>query len=426
MSQISSHFIVMYHRRIVKEGQRKYQERHHPERLSDVVIEETDPAPLLASETSDHEKKDLLCKHRFMQKFDNESERVVARRSVNFSFPVAAMMLSALLVVSCTLPSLRIEVYGVVGIFIEIGKYLKEEAVKKESIFSMAAAMVEQAVYMEETVHYIGNIFLTIVFIATLLVVPIAMLATMTYMWLFPQTRKTRERVAIAIETLQAWQYVEVYILGIIIESWQLGQVSRLFLNTYCDDLNPLLESLAFYGVIATNDAQCMEVEASIGFGAFLLIPFVFGLASVGSFVIKAYTQYLRQKHDDEVDTSEMDKLRAFDRTTWDDRDEAATIIQKPPIGFTDTFKWALRAAGVGDNSTVASHPEVLSLEESEMYAGTGSSDHPNDAPVDFANTITYPDNHSSTSSGDGSALGETRELLPADEPDSSDTIIET
>ena len=418
MSQISSHFIVMYHRRIIRTGQQKYQERHHPERTAAAVASsgESGESNLSSPEMAEDSKKDQLCRHLFTRAHKQDGDKVVASCTVNASLPAISVVLAALLTVSCILPSLRIEAYGVVGIAIELGKRFAEDAVRYKSIFSIAVTLVEQAVYMGEIRHYLGHIFLALMFIVTMLLVPVVMLATMMYMWLFPQTRERRERVAITIETLQAWQYVEVYILGVLIESWQLGSVSKLFLNRYCESLNPSLELLSSYGVIEPQDAQCFELEATIALGAYLLIPFVFGLAIVGSYVIKAYVQYLREKHDEEEDTSEEAKLRAFDRTTWDNRDNALESIRKPPVLFTDTYRWTLRLAGPGDNSTVGDGSA-----DGEGLLGDGSAkleetiNLGETAPAVTAGN-TYQGNSTSSSGGSDP---EGRALVPRDEESS-------
>lgn len=393
MSQISSHFIVMYHRRIVKAGQKKYQERHHLQTSAEVASGESNPAVLLSPETANDVKKDQLSTYRFTR-LHKDGDKLVARRTANVFLPFVSALLSALIAMCCVLPSLKLEAHGLIGIILELGTKFAEDAVRYESIFSKATTLVQQAFYMGESKHYVGNIFLATMFILTLLVVPIAMLAIMMYMWLFPQTQERREKIAITIETLQAWQYVEVYILGMIIESWQLGQVSKLFLNRYCDSLNPLLETLAAYGILDPKDAQCFELEASIASGAYLMIPFVFGLALVGSYVIKAYIQYLREKNEEEEDSPEENKLRAFDRTTWDNRENALESIRHPPVLFTDTFRWTLRTIAPGDNSTVSSQPEAL--------LGEGSDKSEDDGVADEAETPLIHENTSSSGSEAG------------------------
>jgi hypothetical protein len=194
----------------------------------------------------------------------------------------------------------------------------------------------------------------------------------LAFMWIWPLNRAQMERSAVILEILQAWQYVEVYMLGIIIESWQLGAVSRLFINRYCTSVTPTLQWAAGYGMISAGDAQCFEIAASITAGAYLLIPFAFGLAVLGSYVVKAYVQQLREFQEGDDEISDDEKLRAFDRTTWDNRESALENIRKPPVLFTDTFRWSLRKEDGGSVETVfASASQPSADEEMEKLMAT-------------------------------------------------------
>jgi hypothetical protein len=121
-------------------------------------------------------------------------------------------------------------------------------------------------------------------------------------------------------------------------------------LNQFCTSLDFTLNLMVYYGILQENDAQCFALEASITAGAYLMVPIVAGLALVNTFVVKAYIQYLREKSEEEQTASEDDKLRAFDRTTWDSRVEAMESIYDPPVLFTDTFRWVLRREDNGVN----------------------------------------------------------------------------
>jgi hypothetical protein len=72
--------------------------------------------------------------------------------------------------------------------------------------------------------------------------------------------------MSILTEIFQAWQYVEVYMLAIIISSWQLGPVSEFMINSYCDGLTSTFATLVYYGILDPEDAQCFQVQAKIVF----------------------------------------------------------------------------------------------------------------------------------------------------------------
>jgi uncharacterized paraquat-inducible protein A len=128
-------------------------------------------------------------------------------------------MLCVLLVVSCDIPSMKLEALGIVGLMIELGQDLKP-AVKYEGVFSIARLLVDHAKLLSGIKHYIGLGFLAFLFLATILLVPILQIMTLLFHWFAPLTAKQGRKVAAFLEILQAWQYSEVYILAIIVESW--------------------------------------------------------------------------------------------------------------------------------------------------------------------------------------------------------------
>lgn len=345
MSQISSHFIVHYHRRIINKAKEQYKQRHYPQQpmVMNLTLDEPETGTLTVVSEQSTEKKERLCDYNFRRPHKEGEEKIVARRCVNYFLPMGAAMLCVLLAIGCTMPSLQLEAFGVIGILIEIGQKLKKTAIRTESIFSMAKIFVDEAKYLDEFKQYIGLGFLALLFITTLLVVPIVQICTLVFLWMYPLASRRRHNVGIFLEILQAWQYVEVYILGIVIMSWQLGSISKLFLNRYCQSIQGVLVQAAYYGIIKEQDAQCFEMEASVTSGSFLLIPFVICLALINTYVVKAYVQFLREKHEEGERVTEEDKLRAFDRTTWDNRQDALKNVRSPPVLFTDTFRWTLR-----------------------------------------------------------------------------------
>ena len=376
MSQISSHFIVMYHRRIIRDAKKMYKTRHHSQGKTGLAVEQQDVTELLSPDLAEEEKKEPLCKHAFIRPHKAEGARLEPRRVVNGLVPICALLLTVLLFFACYWPSLKLEVFGVVGIVIEVGQKFEMDAVREESIFSKAKVLIDQAIYLDKAKHYIGNGVLAILFIGTLFVVPIMSLGTLVYLWLVPTTRKQKGKCAVLLEILQAWQYVEVYMLGIIIESWQLGSISKFFLNRYCETIDPFLKLAASYGIIEANDAQCFELSASIAVGAYSLVPFVIGLAMLGTYVVKAYIQTLREQADEEDGISEEDKLRAFDRTTWDNREGALEAVRDPPVLFTDTFRWTLaQKQGTATNGLVPR--DVEGVNKPLQVLDTSSSDEP-------------------------------------------------
>ena len=222
LTQLSSHVIVFYHRRILKAAREAYDQRQRLESESGVTPNKKEAGgvvPLSKEEDAEQQEKEQLCHHPFTRPHRNASDRLVVRRFVNILLPLASVVLCVLLAVSSGVPSLKLETLGVVGLVVELGQNL-EPAIRYEGIFSTAKLLVDQARFLGGFVNYVGLGFLALLFVSTVLIVPILQVMMLVYQWLAPLTSRRREDMAVGLEILQAWQYVEVYILAIIIQSW--------------------------------------------------------------------------------------------------------------------------------------------------------------------------------------------------------------
>lgn len=207
ISQISSHYVIHYHRKIISLAKAEYNMKHGLECQSDIGT---------AEEGTETEK---LCQHLFSRPYRNTAAKLGVRRFVNKAIIFGSLILCVMLAVSCGIPSLKLEIWGIIGLLIELGQNL-EPAVRYEGVFSMAKLLVDQAKYLGGISNHIGMRFLAFLFVLTVFVVPVMQILTLVYHWAAPLAPKRRKKVALVLEVLQAWQYVEVYILAIIIESW--------------------------------------------------------------------------------------------------------------------------------------------------------------------------------------------------------------
>jgi hypothetical protein len=107
---------------------------------------------------------------------------------------------------------------------------------------------MDEAAFLGGANNYIGLASLSIVLILTVLVIPV-------------------NRMSILLESLQAWQYTEVYVISllvVLVAAWQSGPVSEVVINSYCDSLCNTFSTLVYIGILAEQDAQCFRVQASI------------------------------------------------------------------------------------------------------------------------------------------------------------------
>jgi len=346
ISQMSSHYIIHCHRRILAGATEECNSKHRIENNDDE-----------ASETQ-------LCKDSWTRQHRSKTEGLVVRRFVNKVLLGGSVLLCILLAISCGIASYKLEIVGLTGLFIELGQNL-DPAVRYEGVFSMAKLLADQAIYLGGAAHYIGMLFLSFLFIMTVFLVPVVQIATLVYHWLAPMGQQRRKKVALVLEILQGWQYVEVYIMAIVIQSWQLSPVSTLLLNYLCSGLDFTLNLMVYYGILEENDAQCFALEATITAGAYFMVPITFCMAVLNTFVMKAYLQQLREAEEAKEILSEDEKLRAYDRTTWDSRTDAMRKIRPALVGFVDTFRWALRRQ---QHNSVSSLKGTKQLSDTETY----------------------------------------------------------
>jgi len=184
---------------------------------------------------------------------------------------VALLALTILVTCGCSLPSFNIEVLGLVGLLVESGNQF-EQAKTHYSVFSLAQMIMGQARYIDKASDYIGLGTLASLLVITVFIVPLAQAASLFAQWFAPMTKKRRTQNTVFNEIMSAWQYMEVYVLSIIIAAWQLGGVSDFMINAYCGALDDTLASLTRRGVIDSEDAQCFRVNATVESASWILV----------------------------------------------------------------------------------------------------------------------------------------------------------
>jgi Paraquat-inducible protein A len=235
ISQVSSHFIIHYHRRIVEEAMKENQE------IPGIV--NTDTA-LMDNEGNEVEHSSVandaftsvapdlferfkiqLSSNAFSRPHRGDSDKLVTRRVVSPLLIFLAICCITLFILGCLLPSYSVGAYGIVGILVESGQKFRA-AESSYSPFTTIALLFDQAKLSGTAADLVGLGSLSIILLLSVLVVPIAQSLVLLIQWFVPLTHRRRYRLMIALEVLQAWQYAEVYLLAILVGSWQLGPIS--------------------------------------------------------------------------------------------------------------------------------------------------------------------------------------------------------
>jgi len=329
VSQLSSHFIIHYHRKIAKRARDQYLENE-----TDHFLEKREES----------DEKVLLRTHQFSRPHRSEEAKLVVRAWTNYV--VIFLMLSVIVCITsgCILSSFSIEVLGLLGIAVEAGQKYRE-AKEYHSVFTVIKLLFDQAEFLGTLKNYIGLTSFSVIFTVTVLVVPILQSLALVVSWFIPITKKQRLRMTLFIEILQSWQYAEVYVIAIFVASWQLGPISSFMVNSYCGSLNGFFSELVFYDILKTEDAQCFSIKSSIDEGFFILAIGSILLALVNCIVRKATIQYFRDQGENNGLTQTQNHRSDVecDTAKQEGKDNCSgSTIDAPPLLFTDAFRWLL------------------------------------------------------------------------------------
>mmetsp|Transcript_13641 Transcript_13641/g.38382 ORF Transcript_13641/g.38382 Transcript_13641/m.38382 type:complete len:1474 (+) Transcript_13641:286-4707(+) len=331
ISQISSHFIIHYHRKIAKKAHNSYLQRN-----TDISLRRTE---------DDTDEKVQLRTHKFGRPHRGEDEKLSVRAWTSSILVLLVLCSCACIIIGCILPSFSIEVFGLLGIAIEAGQEFRE-AITNHSAFTVIKLLFEQARFVETVKDLVGLGSFSVIFILTILLVPIIQSIALLGHWFIPMTTKQRRKLVALNEILQAWQYAEVYIIAVFVGSWQLGSLSSFMVNSYCGSLDGFFSELVFYGIVKDKDAQCFSIKSSIEGGFFILAVGSVLLTVINTFITKATKQYFRDE-DELYKRIEIEKhcairLESDEMDQETTADDSHTMIHPVPVLFTDTFRWLL------------------------------------------------------------------------------------
>jgi hypothetical protein len=229
VSQVSSHVIIHYHRRIVNEA------KHGSKHGSDQVAKNSSSANSSKSQVKDggdsiqdgncspragdSDNKIALHQYHFGRPHRGETEKLVVRPWVNKVLLLVFVCVVVCVAIGCSIPSFSVEILGIIGIAVESGQGF-EDATIYHSVFTVVELLLEEAKFLGTVGQYIGIGTLSVLFISTVLLIPIVEALALLRQWFSHSTRQEKIKMAINIEILQAWQYAEVYVIALFLASW--------------------------------------------------------------------------------------------------------------------------------------------------------------------------------------------------------------
>lgn len=321
VSQLSSHFIIHYHGKTIS--------------ACDDEVMQTDIL----------DEKKVLWKTIFSQFDEKGKKRFAVTKKVNVVIVSFAITVATLFFSGCSINAFNLENFGLVGLLVESGQDL-QPAYVSHSVFSIMKLMYDQARFTGTASDYFGLGVLSFIFVVTIFLVPLALLCLLMHRWFMPLDQKGRSRNSSCTNILLSWQYSEVFILSIVIASWQLAPISESFFNDYCGSLDVIFESLVLYNVIEVVDGQCYRVEASNNNGTWVLLAATLGLKALTHFVKKAAIQ---EETEDRSYPSQKSQCLEDEKVALLKNGLRKDIV--PPANFTDYYRWVLRDAICVENS---------------------------------------------------------------------------
>ena len=180
--------------------------------------------------------------------------------------------------------SFSMETHGLAGMAIEMGK--EGESTMTYSIFQVFTALWYQA-----DPDYISSImgvrFLALLFLICAIVVPFLQLFFLSILWVFNLTLRQQKLVFIVNETLSAWQYLEVYLIAIVVATLQISLIAGFMVGDVCDSFGDTFKLLVDVGLIQQKDVGCFGMNSYVKDGTYILL----GAAVVLNFLCQLITR---------------------------------------------------------------------------------------------------------------------------------------
>lgn len=214
ISQVSSHFIVHYHREIIREANARL--GNHASQREATAIGEAE-----TEDNLDTSGAIALCEHQFgrVHRVCDAKSKLVVRNWVNKTLILTAVCIATFVVIGCSISSFSLETFGIIGVGVESGQGFRD-ATTDHSVFTVLKLLFDQASFLGGAGDYIGLGVLSVLFVMTILVVPMVEAVVLSIQWFSKSTKEKKMKLSVHIEMLEAWQYTEVYLISLMLASW--------------------------------------------------------------------------------------------------------------------------------------------------------------------------------------------------------------
>jgi len=133
---------------------------------------------------------------------------------------------------------------------------------------------------------YWGMLLISLVFVITSFAVPVFQMLSLIVLWLAPLTLRGQKRLMVTCEILTAWQYLEVYMIAVVVALMQLGSLASTLSGGYCNQLVAVFRTLLDLGIISSQHVGCFDLTTKIEPSVYLLLVAALLLNLVTQFVM--------------------------------------------------------------------------------------------------------------------------------------------
>ena len=395
VSQISSHFIIKYHRNICAAKEQE-QQRYELRVRKEIAFDGDDDEKIKKQEEPSRRRRRLstwvdmhggeslftqsdemtsliqartaLRDHIFRVAANPESERngrtwqrFRLKKRMSGFVVILGMATIAILSWGMITDSLALEVWGILGVAIDIGE--PGASYTKHSVYSIVTSVINQAFEMwhENMGLAMGQFFLAMIFSLCCYIVPVLQVILLCVMWTKPMRLKSMKRCYVMNEILSAWQYMEVYLVAVrnvgarrtsfflslfthththththittqvLLAIFQLGQISSYMMNEQCLSMNSGFQMLVDSDMIEEKDAQCFYLYAEAMIGSYILLGSAFLLCILNQLVGGAAVAAIEDR-----------EYRAFQTANRLNNTAGSGAICGNPGPGAETFRWVL------------------------------------------------------------------------------------
>eukprot|EP00727_Mastigamoeba_balamuthi_P002904 m51a1_g12610 hypothetical protein (882) ;mRNA; r:1378-4099 len=183
---------------------------------------------------------------------------------------VAALLLCtlALILVGGLVRSIAFEFRGAAGVALE--SLLNVSATRQYSLVDVGRAVPSSS---PEPAAF-GPVVVTAVYFLTALVLPALLMVGLLLLWCLPLSTREKRWGMTAVEVLNAWACIDVYMVSMAVALLELRQFAEFMVGSSCDSINRVLREY-FAGDLRGHNV-CFEVAAELTRGSWPLVVAIF------------------------------------------------------------------------------------------------------------------------------------------------------